>query len=48
MSDRAVFDRLVFPRISDLAETGWTRPAAKSWGRFRSMAALMPVLYGLE
>ncbi|MGO8657794.1 family 20 glycosylhydrolase, partial [Rhizobium ruizarguesonis] len=27
MTDRAVFDRLVFPRISALAETGWTKPS---------------------
>jgi hexosaminidase len=46
MTDRAVFDRLVFPRISALAETGWTRPEAKSWERFKAMAGLMPVLYG--
>jgi hexosaminidase len=38
MTDRAVFDRLVFPRISALAETGWTRPEAKSWARFKASA----------
>jgi hexosaminidase len=48
MTDRAIFDRLVFPRISALAETGWTKPAAKSWERFRAMVGLMPVLYGLS
>src|SRR5262249_55231647 len=48
MTDRAVFDRLIFPRISALAETGWTAPEAKSWERFRAMAGLMPVLYGLR
>jgi hexosaminidase len=47
MTDRAVFDRLVFPRLSALAETGWTQPRAKSWDRFRTLAGLMPVLYGL-
>ncbi len=47
MTDRAIFDRLVFPRISALAETGWTKPAAKSWERFSAMVGLMPVLYGL-
>ena len=46
MTDRAVFDRLVFPRISALAETGWTQPEAKSWDRFKAVAGLMPVLYG--
>ena len=29
MTDRAVFDRLVFPRLSAIAETGWT-PAARA------------------
>ncbi len=46
MKDRAVFDRLVFPRLSALAETGWTRPSEKSWERFRALVGLMPVLYG--
>ncbi|QND55020.1 beta-N-acetylhexosaminidase (plasmid) [Phyllobacterium sp. 628] len=46
MTDRGVFDRLVFPRISALAETGWTQPEAKSWERFKALAGLMPVLYG--
>jgi hexosaminidase len=46
MTDRAVFDRLVFPRLSAIAETGWTRPAAKSWERFCALAGLMPNLYG--
>ena len=47
MTDRAVFDRLVFPRLSALAETGWTTPERKSWERFSALAGLMPVLYGL-
>ncbi len=46
MTDRAVFDRLVFPRLSALAETGWTRPEHKSWERFEALVGLMPVLYG--
>ncbi|KNY15668.1 beta-N-acetylhexosaminidase [Shinella sp. SUS2] len=46
MLDRAVFDRLVFPRLSAVAETGWTRPEHKSWRRFQASAGLMPVLYG--
>ncbi len=45
MADRAVFDRLVFPRLSALAESAWTRPEAKSWERFRAIAGLMPILY---
>jgi len=46
MSDRAVFDRLVFPRLSAIAETGWTASERKSWPRFKSMAGLMPNMYG--
>jgi len=46
MTDRAVFDRLVFPRLSALAETGWTLPEHKSWDRFKALAGLMPILYG--
>ena len=45
MSDRAVFDRLVFPRLSALSESAWTRPEGKSWERFKAVAGLMPVLY---
>ncbi|MBB4066088.1 beta-N-acetylhexosaminidase [Gellertiella hungarica] len=44
--DRAIVDRLVFPRLSALAESAWTRPGAKSFERFKAIAALMPVLYG--
>ena len=47
MKDRAVFDRLVFPRLSAVAETGWTQPERKSWARFAAAAGLMPTLYGL-
>jgi hexosaminidase len=46
MTDRAVFDRLVFPRLSAIAEAGWTRREAKSWVRFSALAGLMPNLYG--
>jgi hexosaminidase len=48
MTDRAIFDRLVFPRISAIAETGWTRPERKSWERFKALAGLMPILYGWQ
>ena len=48
MTDRAVFDRLVFPRLSALAETGWTKPSSKSWERFKALVGLMPLLYGLQ
>ena len=46
MLDPAVFDRLVFPRLSAIAETGWTQAEQKSWARFKASAGLMPVLYG--
>jgi hexosaminidase len=46
MTDRAIFDRLVFPRISAIAETGWTAPERKSWPRFAAFAGLMPIMYG--
>jgi hexosaminidase len=46
MTDRAVFDRLVFPRLSAIAETGWTDAPHKSWPRFASASRLMPNLYG--
>jgi hexosaminidase len=45
MTDRAVFDRLVFPRLSAIAESAWTKPEDKSWDRFKAAAGLMPVLY---
>ena len=46
MTDRAVFDRLVFPRLSAIAETAWTKPERKSWDRFSALCGLMPILYG--
>ena len=46
MHDRAIFDRLVFPRLSAVAEAGWTEPENKSFARFSSRVALLPVLYG--
>ena len=46
MTDRAIFDRLVFPRLSAIAETAWTDWDRKSWRRFSAMAGLMPILYG--
>ena len=48
MMDRAVFDRLVFPRLSAIAETGWTAHDRKSWPRFKAAAGLMPILYGFR
>jgi len=46
MTDRAVFDRLVFPRLSAIAETGWTLPQHKSFARFAAVCGLLPNLYG--
>ena len=44
MTDRAVFDRLVFPRLSAIAETGWSEH--RDWERFKALVGLMPNLYG--
>jgi hexosaminidase len=46
LTDRSIFDRMVFPRLSAIAETGWTEPKAKSWPRFAAMVGLMPIMYG--
>lgn len=46
MTDRAIFDRLVFPRLSAIAEAGWTTPERKSWNRFKDIVGLMPIMYG--
>jgi len=37
----------VFPRLSAVAETGWTQPVRKSWERFRASVGLMPTMYGI-
>jgi len=42
LSDRALFDHLVFPRLSAIAETGWTPRGKKSLPRFLATHALMP------
>jgi len=47
MTDRGVFDRLVFPRLSAIAETGWTAPERRDFGRFTALVGLMPNLYGV-
>ena len=46
MTDRGIFDGLVFPRLSAVAEAGWTQPGRKSWQRFSALVGLMPILYG--
>ena len=45
MTNRAIFDRLIFPRLSAIAETGWTTRELKSWPRFEPASALMPNMY---
>ena len=42
LCDRALFDHLVFPRLSAIAETGWTPRERKSLPRFLATHALMP------
>ncbi len=44
MTDRAVFDRLVFPRLSAIAETGWSTD--RDFARFTALVGLMPNMYG--
>ncbi len=46
MTDRAVFDRLVFPRLSAIAETAWTNKPKKSYERFIGCVDLMPLVFG--
>ncbi|WEK03621.1 MAG: beta-N-acetylhexosaminidase [Candidatus Devosia phytovorans] len=46
MTDRAIFDRLVFPRLSAIAEAGWTLPDRKSYDRFKALVGTMPIMYG--
>jgi len=43
LGDRSLFDHLVFPRLSALAETAWTPREKKSWTRFLAVHPLMPV-----
>lgn len=42
LGERALFDHLVYPRLSALAETAWTPAAKKSWPRFLATHPLMP------
>ncbi len=46
MTDRAVFDRLIFPRLSAIAETAWTQKPSKSYVRFIGCVDLMPLVFG--
>jgi hexosaminidase len=42
--DPAIFNHMAFPRLSGVAETGWTPEAAKDWPRFAALSRLMPQL----
>ena len=44
MTERAVFDRLVFPRLSAIAETAWS--SSRDFARFTALVGLMPNMYG--
>ena len=44
MTHRSVFERLVYPRMSALAESAWTAAGQKSFARFKGQTGLMPVL----
>jgi hexosaminidase len=39
-----IFERLVFPRLSAVAETGWSDPRSKDLDRFRRASRLLPTL----
>lgn len=45
MADRRIFQRLVFPRISAIAETGWTPESSRSFARFSAATRFLPRLY---
>ena len=44
MTDRRVFNRLVFPRLPAIAEAAWTPKAVKDWHRFAAIVPLSPML----
>lgn len=43
LHDKTLFDHLVFPRLSAIAETAWTPGERKSWPRFIATHPMMPV-----
>ena len=45
MTTTAVFDYLVFPRLSAVAETAWTHKHNKDWTRFSALCHTMPRLF---
>ncbi|WP_332717852.1 beta-N-acetylhexosaminidase [Pelagibacterium mangrovi] len=42
LADRKLFDHLVYPRLSAIAETAWSRREDKDFGRFMAIQTLMP------
>ncbi|WP_316861120.1 family 20 glycosylhydrolase [uncultured Cohaesibacter sp.] len=44
LTSRERFNHMVFPRLSAIAESGWSAPAMKNWTGFSKRAALMPRL----
>jgi hexosaminidase len=44
LNDRRLFNCMVFPHLSAIAESAWTPSARKDFGRFRAMLAHMPGL----
>ena len=41
---RAYFNRLVFPRLSAVAEAAWTPLTRKDWDRFAAIVRMWPIL----
>ena len=44
INSTARFNDIVFPRLSAIAEAGWTPAARKDWPRFAALSHLMPRL----
>lgn len=44
LTDNALFNHMVFPRIYAVAEAGWTSPDRKNWQRFAAASAIFPTL----
>lgn len=42
LADRRLFDHLVYPRLSAIAETAWSPREAKDFARFMAIQTLMP------
>ncbi|WP_298981983.1 family 20 glycosylhydrolase [uncultured Roseibium sp.] len=44
LTDKALFNHMVFPRVYVVAEAGWTSPAQKNWQRFAASSMYFPSL----